>query len=467
MSLQQLLLDVNFNCIKMKTLRNIILATLLIFTVLSSCVTQKPIEEPAPQWVQQKPIMPGYYVGVGTFEKIGLPTDYIPKAQNRALNDMASSISSMVSSSSVLFKIENQYGGTDGYSQHIEVETEEYLEGFTPHASYETANRYWVIYTIDRETYQQKKQERKAKAIQAAVDKYNETLKYEQNNDVISALKGYIQALTMLKNHLGESNMASINNENVELGGYLLAKIETLRGQINIRPQQDNINTKRHEIINLKFGFTVFFKDKPLAGAPVNLKYSGGYLIHDKGVTNNQGEIEVNISNSAASTTRNYLVATLNWEEIVKIATTNQAMRRLLEPISMPKSSISITTTPPTVALCIQQNQLVSIAEMNQRFEEIVNKSTLTIETDSNKADFIVEVNFKLEPGQSAGGLTSYYCIGSHKVSDNLGNTIKQAIGQKIRGVSENPEIAKTQAVNNYLNTLFQLQIPSLLNAVD
>lgn len=458
-----------FKCNYMRFSHTIIGISLFIVAVFASCATQQQQknEQPAPAWVQQKPIVPGHYVGIGSIEKVGLPTDYIPKAQNRALNDMASSISSMVSSSSVLFKIENQYGATEGYSQHINVETNEYIEGFEPTEAYETADRYWVMYTIDKNTYQQKKQERKAKAIQAATDKYNETFKLEQTSDVISALKGYIQALTMLKNHLGESNMTSIDGQEIELGGFLLSKIEKLRSQITIQASEEDIVTKRHEISNIAPTFTVYFENMPLAGAPLKFRYSGGYLVRDKAVANGQGVVQVQISNSAASTTQNYLVASLNWEEIVKIATTDQAMRRLLEPISMPEKTIAITTTAPTVGLRMQPNELVTNAEMHQRFEEIVNKSALTLEPNANKADYVVEIDFKVEPGESAGGLTSYYCSGAHKISDNSGKVIKQATGQKTRGVSENAETAKRQSVNNYINSLFQLQIPSLLNAVD
>lgn len=143
-----------------KSVSIILLFGLTILFVLNSCGTSKKVvkEIPeAPAWVKQKPIVPGHYVGVGTVMKIGIVTEYSAKARNRALNDLASGISSTVSSTSVLHKIENSYGGTEAFNQQIKVETNEYLEGFEPADIYETDDRYWVYYSIDKQTYQRKK----------------------------------------------------------------------------------------------------------------------------------------------------------------------------------------------------------------------------------------------------------------------------------------------------------------------
>lgn len=454
----------------MKATGNILLIIILLsLTTQISCVTQKTQkqEDPGPDWVQQRPIIPGYYIGIGTVPKIGLPTDYVPKARNQALNDMAGGISSMVSSTSVLFKIENQYGGTEGYSQHISVETNEYMEGFEPYAAYETESRYWVMYQVSRDVYEQKKLERKTKAIQSAVDLQTGAFQHEQNDDVLAAIKGYIQALTLLKNHLGESNNTIINGKDVELGGYLLSKIESLRSNIIIEAKESAMVVKRQEISKHPVFYTIKFNNEPLFGAPIKLRYSGGYLVRDKLTSDNQGQIQVQISTTAATTTQNYLVATLDWKEIVQNTTTDLAMRRLLEPISMPEKSISIVTTSPTIAFRFKNNNLVSADEMEQRFLGIVQKYTLVLAEEPAKADFIIDVRFETEQGESAAGLTSVFCFGTQKISYSDGKLIKQSSGQKTRGVADTKELAEKQAVNNYLTDLFVRYIPALLNEVD
>ncbi len=115
-----------------------------LMIVLASCAAKKQAAEfeAQPMWMKQKPIVPGYYVGVGSAKKVGKPEEYKEKARRDALADLAEGISLQVSSTSVLYTIETKQGLTETFDQQIKVSTDDYLEGFEPVGFYENENSY-------------------------------------------------------------------------------------------------------------------------------------------------------------------------------------------------------------------------------------------------------------------------------------------------------------------------------------
>ena len=98
---------------------------LILFLV--SCSSSKKVveEELIPGWVKQKPIVSGYYVGVGGVKKIGTSTEYAAKAREEALVDLTGDISSQVSATSVLHSIEQDYKVSETFTQRIEITTDD------------------------------------------------------------------------------------------------------------------------------------------------------------------------------------------------------------------------------------------------------------------------------------------------------------------------------------------------------
>ena len=109
------------NQIKMKSLQIIVLFQLL--TLVASCQTlkkQKFVKTPMPEWVKTKPQNSMYFIGVSSAPKKGFtPADYMASAQQKALGDLASSISTNIESSSVLSVIESNFQLDENYSKEI------------------------------------------------------------------------------------------------------------------------------------------------------------------------------------------------------------------------------------------------------------------------------------------------------------------------------------------------------------
>ncbi|MBM3436901.1 MAG: hypothetical protein FJY07_11875, partial [Bacteroidetes bacterium] len=144
------------------------------FMIFASCAAKKQAAEfeLQPEWMKQKPIIPGYYIGIGSAKKVGTSAEYTAQARKDALADLAGEVSSTISSTSVLHTIETEYGHSETYDQTIKTTVDDYLEGFEPAEAYETADSYWVYFRVEKETYYAMKAKKKMEAIETALAKY-------------------------------------------------------------------------------------------------------------------------------------------------------------------------------------------------------------------------------------------------------------------------------------------------------
>lgn len=438
---------------------------LSVFIVVSCSSSKKAAQEnPKPAWVMQKPMESGYYSGVGYAPKVGTATQYTANARKRALNDMAGSISSTVSSTSVLHKMENHYGNTEAFSQIIEVKTNEYLEGFQPVDSYETETDYWVFYKISKEKYRAKKAEKKKKAVDNAKAKYQLASEKQHNGDALSALKAYIQAIAALKNYLGEACMVEIDGQEKELGSYLLSQIEALRQSINIVPKEKSIAVKRHEIALHPIVLNVNYNAKPLKNVPVKLHYTGAYLTNNQVSSGANGSVTVIITSSSPVMKNNKLTAQLNWKSIVSNATSDMTIRRFLRPVNMPETRVNIKTLPPVVF--IQVDGTENVNALLKQAKITAQKHNVEITREASQADFQLHIKVNVTNGSTAGGLTSVYVAGETRLLNSKGREKGKKTSHKIRGVGNTREQALSEAIESLAPHITNSHIPALLESI-
>ena len=85
--------------------------------------TDSPTLQRLPSWVTSKPMMPGYYVGVGTSRIRPGNQDHIRAAREIALKDLAGEIKVNISSSSILARFESNYRMQEHYMSEIRAKT--------------------------------------------------------------------------------------------------------------------------------------------------------------------------------------------------------------------------------------------------------------------------------------------------------------------------------------------------------
>jgi len=160
-----------------------------------------------PAWVERFPLRPDEYIGIGSADKRAHPGDYRDRARASALAQISREISVQVTAGNAFTRTEDSGGNAETYADRIATATRNALEGYRLEGVYETDDRFWAYYALDKETLDHALEERErrhaawldaevaaldadlgARRIQRAADRYariREVLDSSFNQDLL------------------------------------------------------------------------------------------------------------------------------------------------------------------------------------------------------------------------------------------------------------------------------------------
>lgn len=444
------------------------LVIFLVF-ILTSCATKKQVAEfeALPDWVKQKPIIPGYYVGIASVKKVGTSAQYISQSRRQALADLAESVSSNVSSTSVLHAIETKYGHSETFDQKIQVSTDDYLEGFEPVDYYENEDSYWVYYKIDKRTYHEMKEKKKKEAIATALAKYQSGLQEEDNNKPKEAIAFYLQGLQAIKQYLNEENPATYNNQNIDIGNELFSSVNEVLNNLKIESKKNSVIVKRRESFKENLEFLVTFHGNPVKGIPVSFLYTGGYLKKDQQDSDANGMVQLAPEPIYSKNEKEQITASIDLKVLAQKSVDDLFIRGLIQKHYIKPATVDIIIKAPSIAINIdknsctenQGNKIISI------FNDNIHQFGFIGEANNN-ADYILKFNFGYRQGERAGGLISVYISGELIIEDNSGKTTWTKQTESIKGIGYSIEEAKNKAFDEFLTSLNRKYFKQALDAI-
>ncbi|PLX15117.1 MAG: hypothetical protein C0597_09205 [Marinilabiliales bacterium] len=430
---------------------------IIIAIFLTSCAAKKQAAEleALPGWVKQKPIIPGYYVGVASVKKIGTSAQYIAKARQEALTDLAESVSSNVSSTSVLRSIETEYGFSESYNQKIQISTDDYLEGFDPVESYENESSYWVYYKIDKSTYHEMKEKKKQEAVATALAKYQSGLQEQKLNKPKEAIAFYLQGLQAIKRYLSEETPTEYKGNKVDIGNELYSSASDILNSLAIESSINNISVKRGERYSSNLEFLVTYKNEPVQGIPVEFSYTGGYLKKDRQNSDANGMVQLEPEVLYSRNGKEQITAAINLKDLAQKAVDDLFIRGLILKRNMKPAIVQVVIEAPTLAITITENSCAG-ADCDV-IQDIFNQNAKQYVYDLRpvkSADFVFELSYSYKRGESAGGLISSYISGKLTIKDRSGNIVWTKQTESIKGVGSNLNEAQNKAFDEFRTAL-------------
>ncbi len=424
---------------------------------LASCAAKKQAAEyeALPDWVKQKPIIQGYYVGVASVKKVGTSAQYTAKARQQALTDLAESVSSNVSARSVLHSIETEYGFAESYDQKIQISTDDYLEGFDPVESYENESSYWVYYKIDKATYHEMKEKKKQEAVATALAKYESGLAEQEANKPKEALSFYLQGLQAIKRYLNEETPVEFKNKKIDVGNELYSAASDILNALAIEAKTTEITIKRGEHFKNNLEFIITYKGNNVQGIPVEFTYTGGYLKKDGQNSDINGVVQLEPEVLYSRNGKEQITATISLKELAQKSVDDLFIRGLIIKRKLKPASVQVIIEAPSVAF-----EITSRCKDDFECEKIKNIFTQNAKQygfeikQKNSADYLFIVSYGSKRGESAGGLVSQYVSGKIDIKSRDGNIIWSKQTDDIKGVGNNPEEAYNKAMDEFQTAL-------------
>ncbi len=439
----------------------------VFFLFLLGCAASEKAEdvEPAPRWVKNRPVMEGYHIGIGSARKVGMKQEYVAEARKNALQDMASQISAHVSSTSVLNTIENAYGVSESYSERIEIESEDYLEGFEPVDYYESGDQYWVYYRIKEDVYRKNKLRKRDKALTSALSKYKSGRREAEASHPIKSITQCLQGMEALKGFLGKDLTLHTQEETINVGNELLALLKKVISRMDITPADKEVEVKRGSKLANPLEFRIIYNEKPVEGVPVSLNYSGGYLKSSHRHSDERGHISVGLGSVISGRSRENFEAVIDHETIAAGAVSDVFIRSILKNIPPQTATTDIHILSPVFAAQVYSKG--ELPEFDKKIHKLCRRKAeqyLLIPAGRDKShDYSLHIRYRFEPGESAGGLTSAYLLSEIRFKNKQGELIAREDNQNIKGVGSTSAKARKKAFETFTRRLERRYIDRML----
>ncbi len=439
-------------------MKKILFLALLLPFLFSSCQVfrkQNIEENPMPDWVKSKPQSSLYYTGVSSAPKKGfLPSDYMANAQQKALNDLASSISVNIASTSVLSIIEHNYNVTQNFNSEITASTQQQLEGYELVDIWEDENYYWVYYRLSKEKYRQIVEERKEQTLMDAKNKYYQAKEFLNQKLHYNAFQFYVDALTVLKPYLGESNFTDIDGEEKDIALVIFNSMVEFFNSLKIEGPQE-IHVKKAIPVNPE-DFTFVIKDSngiPASGIPVKIKFTGSGIIRNSEVSNNEGKLTCAINKIKSSPGNENLSIEIDVISFSRVAK-DPLIRSIIREIPSIEKNIKVYVEKPVLYVDSEEKSFGKLRDdqkIKSAFESFfAGEFLLNVKLPP---DFIFKINtdtFKSGNYYNEVQVTISYLF---ELTDTIGNIIYRksgstdALASDIKSADNNAYLELTKSI--------------------
>ncbi len=405
---------------------------IMLLTVFQGCSPGRSVPEPSspqPDWVRSRPVLPGYYIGIGWAQKTRNIHQYQQTARQNAMADLAGEISVTISSNSVLHAFESQLGFREDYTSTIQARTREVLEGYELTDTWEDQENYWVFYRLPVARHREISERRRNDASRLSAGYLENALSSRDDGQIRNSLVQLISSMEAIKNYFDEPLPFEIRGREIQLGNEIFNELSSTISRIDIIPEHPILEIKTgHEVPSSLLKFKVLDQTgKPVADFPVVATYSERPVRNNRARTGRDGSAGFGIDVVRSSGPSETFTLRADMEALVAEASADPVVRRLINRFGSPEGAVRINILPPVIMLvAIEDNmgQEPSHGSLGEVFRKSAVEAGYHFDDNPSRADYIVRITASAFPAAETGTYRSALLTGSISVELPGGATI-------------------------------------------
>ncbi len=352
-------------------------------------------EKVAPSWVQSTPVHPDYYIGVYSVDKIGV--DFRDKAKRGALENLASEISVNISGESVLKTLETEGSFNQEYEQKIKIQSTEDIEGYELIGNWENDTQYWVYYRLLKSKYAKIKKDRIEKALAMGKDYFRRSKENHNQNNYHEAFVLGIKSLESVSKYLDQPLKTLVDGKEVHFATEVMSYTQEMVDEIILRPSLSEVSIVIGDYLKEDdIYFLVQNKEGvSLSQIPLKCQYKAVFFKNYKIHSNELGRAEVSIGKIKQSQQEQFIIATLDFEELTANQTKDRTILKLLNYIPAKTAKIKLKVNPPKVFVKSNEKEFgkVKPPSISSTVKQVLNSRGLKVVKAKKEADLILLIN--------------------------------------------------------------------------
>lgn len=408
-----------------------------------------------PQWVKQHPVHPDYYTGVGIARKLPGQTDYVARARDEALNEIASNIAINIMSESTLKTIQEAGVLKETFEANITSTTKAMLEGYELVETWENEKEFRAYYRLSKRLHQENMKRRLMQVAERASRYFDEGKRAEANGNLTMALSNYLQAACEVASNWGMGLPRTGGLPGEFIDAEIFHRLRKILSQVEIMADPAVITVKFLETPENPIKLTALYRKGSgeliaFSGLPISCELLNGKAeLLPIRLTSPNGESELVITRTLSAG----LVQVVLSPDLKGLCSCNHECfsQPIFQVLPVPKSVITIQVPPVLVAfqtdeinLGVKQSYPVSSAMVG---EAMTSKGWKVVNTGQS-SDFIIKMNISAKPGTERMGVHTAFADGSLAlIQSNSGEEIFIITNNQVPGGGRNYESAGRQAI--------------------
>ena len=359
-----------------------------------------------PVWVTSHPISEKEYIGIGMAPLSD--TDYMKKATQNALADIASQISMKLENSSFLHVVDVDGKARDMFEDKIQGSMVAWLEGQELKETYQSDENYYVYYSLDKKVFARNSESRRKQAIRMGMDYLKKGQEAEEMMNLAQAVQLYGKGLEAVEPWV----FMDLVNNGVNVPTELYHAFVNVFSNMAITTNVVQVEGEAFKAIST-----------PLAGClskngivvpSVKLKASfvtGGGAVSEPMETDHTGTAEFYVTNITSK--ENFQELRISIDDSFIQALPN-SYRQLLQTQVWPSAKITklLNSAPITAYLYVNDDN--DLEGIEKRISSLLTNNHFTMSEDPDVSQIFIDMTTKMEMGSVVTGgvydLNTCYC---------------------------------------------------------
>jgi len=426
----------------------IIFLFIFLFVCFSVYAAKKP------DWVNKRPIDNKSYIGIGVAEKDTETSEYIQKAKDRALREIASEITVTISGATLNQILEKAGVVKEEFESQIQSSTQAQLEGYELVDTWQDKNQYWVYYMLSKEKYARLRKEKIDKAIALSMDFYSKAEQNKANNQITEALQLYLQALNPIEPYLSEPLETKYKGQNIYLLNTLHSALQQVLSTISIKPLQPETAATIGKGLDEPILFKALYLQTPIANLPLHfsfLKGEGELIEYDKSAVS--GLASCRISNILSAEKIQVIKAELAMDKLVTQNELNPIIKDIIKGLSIPSANVLLNVSGPQVF--IESTELnfgdpLDVNYIEPKLKEKLSENGYSFVDMKSDADYVMIIEAQSRKGSTIYNMCSAYVDVTISVMDmSTYEEIYKNTFSNVKGINTDMDKAGLAAFDN------------------
>jgi hypothetical protein len=421
----------------------------ILFLVISCTASRKTKQEEKtdlrPDWVKQRPVVSGEYIGIGMSVK-SYGADFRESARKNALADMSSQIEVNISVNSLLHTISTDTRYQQEFRSLTKTTTQLQLEGYEIAGTWESPTEYWMYYRMPVSAYQESRRNRIQAARAQSLDLLRKGDELKRTGAVPAAMGYYTRALDQLKPFLNESLQADYDGKQIFLANEILKSINESIRNLSFKVDPGKIQVVTSKGINVPIRIEVRFNEGgfPIVpGLPIKADFTkGDGVLAGTLVTNPSGICELRLTGLATADAAQEIVIKPDIEKMMVKEPSSKIWFNMADTRQAPIVPLPLQVMTPLVFVDTKESNLdqtLPSPRMAPFIQQELSRSGIRFTEDLAAADFILTIQSSTKALGEFNGMFSAGLNAEIRLSDvRTRQAMTTQVLADIRGVQLN-----------------------------